>query len=339
MLLFIAAIASLILIHEFGHFLVAKLLGVEIEEFGIGFPPRIVTLFEWKGTRYTLNWIPLGGFVRPKGEGDPDQPDALKLSPPPVRIAVLLAGPLMNLLAAVILLASIYALEGIPDTSRVVIYDVAPESPAATAGLQPGDLIRRIEDQPIHSLDDVHNVIQAHLGETLRVEVERDGQTLELHVYARPNPPEGQGAMGVVLTYPTAQAGPLTALRYGVQGTWEFTRMLATLPARLFQGGQSGVQLLGYRGMYEMYQQSRAADQEGGSIANTLFFFFQIALSLGLLNLIPLPALDGGRILLALGEWVARRRIPQRVEYLLNFVGFVLVVGLLALINLKEWLP
>ncbi|HEY59047.1 MAG TPA: site-2 protease family protein [Anaerolineae bacterium] len=339
MLLFVAAIALLILIHELGHFLVAKMLGVEIEEFGIGFPPRLVTLFEWKGTRYTLNWIPLGGFVRPKGEGTPEQPDALRQSPPPVRIAVLLAGPLMNFLAAVILLASIYHAEGIPDTTRVLIAEVAAGSPAEQAGLRPGDILLRLNDQPIHTLGDIPPIIQSHLGETLSVEVERQGQRLTFQVYARPNPPEGQGAMGVGLTYPTLSATPATALRYGAQGTYEFTRLLLTIPARMVQGENTGLQLLGYRGMYEMYQQSRSADQAEAQPSNTLFFFFQISLSLGLLNLMPIPALDGGRILMALGEWITRRQLPQRVETGLNFIGFVLVMGLLILINLKEWLP
>ncbi len=339
MLLFIAAVAALIFIHELGHFLVAKALGVEIEEFGIGFPPRLMTLFEWKGTRYTLNWIPLGGFVRPKGEGDPEKPDALKLSPPPVRIAVLLAGPLMNFLAAVILLSAIYHAEGIPDPTRVLIVEVAPGSPAEQAGLQPGDVLLRLNEQPIHTIDDIPPIIQSHLGETLQVEVEREGQALSFSVYARPNPPEGQGAMGVGLSYPTQPATPLTALRYGAQGTYEFTRMLLTVPVRMIRGENTGVQLLGYRGMYEMYQQSRNVAQPSERRSNTLFFFFQIALSLGLLNLMPIPALDGGRILMALGEWITRRTLPQQVETGLNFVGFLLVVGLLMLINLKEWLP
>ncbi len=339
MLTFIAAIALLILIHELGHFLVAKLLGVEIEEFGIGFPPRLVTLFEWGGTRYTLNWIPLGGFVRPKGEGDPRRPDALKQAPPPVRIAVLLAGPLMNLLAAVLLLGGIYFLEGIPDTSRVLIYEVAPGSPAEQAGLQPGDELVGINGEPIRGFEDVQRLVQAHRGEMLEVEVLRGAQRWRTQVYARPAPPPGQGAMGVVLTNPMRQTTPLTALAYGAEGTLRFAKLLLTLPARLLQGQHEGVQLLGYRGMYEMYQQSRAADQAGGGLANTLFFFFQIALSLGLLNLMPIPALDGGRILLALGEWLSGRQIPQRVEFALNFVGFLLVVGLLVAINLREWLP
>ncbi len=339
MLWFVVALALLILIHELGHFVVAKLLGVEIEEFGIGFPPRIVTLFERGGTKYTLNWIPLGGFVRPKGEGDPNQPDALKQARPPVRIAVLLAGPLMNILAAVVLLAAIYMMKGVPDTTRVLIYDVAPGSPAEQAGLQPGDILVALNGKAVHTLDDVQRIVQAHRGETLTVVIERDGARHELSVYARPHPPEGQGAMGVVLSYPTRPAGPLTALRYGTQGTVAFTKMLLALPARMLSGHGQGVRLLGYRGMYQMYQQSRAADQSTGGSANTLFFFFQIALSLGLLNLIPIPALDGGRILLALGEWVSGKEVPQRVEVALNFVGFVAVVGLLLLISLREWLP
>src|SRR5512135_20855 len=100
---FILGIAVLIFIHELGHFLAARLLGVEVEEFGIGFPPRAVKLFEHKGTVYSLNWIPLGGFVRPKGENDPDVPGGLAAASPWVRLGVLFAGPFMNLIAGVVL--------------------------------------------------------------------------------------------------------------------------------------------------------------------------------------------------------------------------------------------
>ena len=95
--IFVAVFAGVIITHEFGHFIVARLLNVEVEEFGIGFPPRITTLFRWKGTEFTLNWLPLGGFVRPKGENDPNIPGELAASSPWTRLAVLFAGPTVNL--------------------------------------------------------------------------------------------------------------------------------------------------------------------------------------------------------------------------------------------------
>ncbi|MCH7662530.1 MAG: site-2 protease family protein [Chloroflexi bacterium] len=131
---FIVGIAILILIHEFGHFLAARLVNVEIEEFGIGFPPRIKELFEYKGTKFTLNWIPLGGFVKPKGENNPGIEGGLAAASPWARLFVLLAGPAMNLGAAVIIFAVIFLRIGGPDSDKVIVLEVDPESPQKSLG-------------------------------------------------------------------------------------------------------------------------------------------------------------------------------------------------------------
>src|SRR4030042_2361205 len=129
---FIIALGALIFIHEFGHFIVCKLLKIEVEEFGFGIPPRALTLFERGGTKFTLNWLPLGGFVRPKGENDPTIPGSFAAANPWKRVAVFLAGPTMNLLTAIILFITIYGIIGyLPDRNRVQLVDLAPKSPAA----------------------------------------------------------------------------------------------------------------------------------------------------------------------------------------------------------------
>src|SRR4030066_951805 len=128
---FVIALAILIFIHEFGHFVVCKLLKSEVEEFGFGYPPRALTLFERGGTKFTLNWLPLGGFVRPKGENDPTIPGGMASANPWKRIAVLLAGPTMNLLTAALLFIAIYGIIGsLPDRNTVQVGDIAPNSPA-----------------------------------------------------------------------------------------------------------------------------------------------------------------------------------------------------------------
>src|SRR4030095_761352 len=134
LILFVHAFAGMVIIHEFGHFIAARLCGIEVEEFGIGLPtPRALTLFTWQGTRFTLNWLPWGGFVRPKGENDPNIPGGLASASPWKRLFVLFAGPLMNLLAAVVIYSIIFNRVGVPDTSKVLIASVTPESPAAAA--------------------------------------------------------------------------------------------------------------------------------------------------------------------------------------------------------------
>src|SRR5512142_2603298 len=141
-IVFILTFGGVVLIHEFGHFIAARISGIEVEEFGIGLPtPKALTLFTWKGTRFTLNWLPLGGFVRPKGENDPNVPGGLAAANPWKRLFVLFAGPVMNLLTAIVVFALLIGLEGMATSGPIKIAGISPDSPAEQAGLQPGDTI------------------------------------------------------------------------------------------------------------------------------------------------------------------------------------------------------
>jgi regulator of sigma E protease len=153
---FVLTLASLIIIHELGHFIACLLLKIPVEEFGLGFPPRAVTLFQVRGIKFSLNWLPFGGFVRPKGENDPSIPDGLAAANPWKRIVVLFAGPVMNLLTAVILYICIYgALNYLPDRTRVQLLEVVANTPAALAGLQAGDIITKVGDELINSTQEL----------------------------------------------------------------------------------------------------------------------------------------------------------------------------------------
>src|SRR5512139_4113501 len=159
---FVAALAGLILIHEFGHFLAARMMNIEVEEFGLGFPPRLATLFTWKGTRFSLNWIPLGGFVRPKGENDPSIPDGLAAANPWKRLCVYFAGPFANLLIGVVLITMIISQVGVSVPDQVQILEVIPNTPAAAAGLLAGDLILETDGVPVKSTTGLHDAIYAN---------------------------------------------------------------------------------------------------------------------------------------------------------------------------------
>src|SRR5512141_2151962 len=150
LLIFVAVFAAVVFIHEFGHFIVARLLKVEVEEFGFGLPPRILTLFNWKGTRFTLNWLPIGGFVRPKGENDPTVVGGLAAANPWTRLAVLVAGPTMNLLLGVLVFSILFLQIGVPDYTQVQIGDVLAGSPAAQAGIQLNDIVLDANGIGIH---------------------------------------------------------------------------------------------------------------------------------------------------------------------------------------------
>src|ERR671937_339301 len=164
---FALLLGFMVLVHELGHFVLAKLAGIRVEEFGIGFPPRLLALRRGE-TEYSLNWIPLGGFVRMLGEEDPTQPRSFAHAPKRWRVAILLAGSTMNMLAAACFFTVAYT-AGWPTAtqSEVTVREVVADSPAARAGLQPGDVVLRLAGQPIARSDELRAITEAHLGETL----------------------------------------------------------------------------------------------------------------------------------------------------------------------------
>src|SRR3990172_8692860 len=206
-LVFILAFGGMVLIHEFGHFIVARLCRIEVEEFGIGLPtPGALTLFTWQGTRFTLNWLPLGGFVRPKGENDPNIPGGLAAANPWKRLVVLFAGPLMNLLTAVLVFAILIGLSGMPASGPIGVANVSPGSPAEQAGFKSGDTIIAIDGVRVTDVDQAIARIQANLDSPLQIEVERAGEHLTLTATPLSSRPEQEGALGIGLMPATRPA-------------------------------------------------------------------------------------------------------------------------------------
>ncbi|MEX2143334.1 MAG: M50 family metallopeptidase [Anaerolineales bacterium] len=343
LMLFIVALALLIVVHELGHFLAAKICRIKVSEFGIGFPPRVARLFKLGETEFTLNAIPLGGFVRPVGENDPNVPGGLSAASPWARVFVLISGPAMNILVALLIYAYIFLQLGKPDVSIVQIMDVSADSPAGAAGLLPGDIVVQINDEPIDSSQELHDEIYAHLGEPIAFTYLRAGETNTVSLVPR-DPPPADGAIGISMGHPLIPVAPSEALSVGGQAIWEQANALIALPGRLL-GGSAGPEegrLIGYKGMYDIYTQVREADSAPESTlpagVNTLAFFASISVSLGILNLLPVPALDGGRILFTLPELIFRRRIPPAYENAVNFIGLALLLLLIVYINIQDFL-
>lgn len=327
---FILGLATLIVLHEFGHFLVARLFKVEVEEFGIGFPPRLVKLFDAGGTEFTLNWIPLGGFVRPKGENDPSIPGGLAAANPWVRLAVLSAGAGMNILIGVVLGIMLFYNLGDPILDKVLIQYIAPGSPADQAGLQVGDLITAVNGQPVDSVDTLHKAIYANLGKPTDLTYQRQDSQGIVTIIPRDPPPANEGAIGIQMGHPTQPITLGTAITRGSAAAFENVRGILMLPLRLAQGQAEPEEgrLIGYKGLFDIYQQ----------IQSRLWFFMAISISLGVVNLFPIPALDGGRILLTLPEIFLRRRIPAQYENMIHLVGFTLLLILIIYINVQDFL-
>jgi regulator of sigma E protease len=258
LLQFIAGLAVLIIIHELGHFIAARIFKIDVEEFGIGFPPRAVKLFEAGGTIFSLNWIPLGGFVRIKGENDPNVPGGLSSANPWVRLAVLSAGPLMNLGLAVVLSVLLFYSLGEPVLDKVEVQGISPGSPAEQAGLQARDLIVKVDGQAVSNVDDMQNMIYDRLGKPTQLTLQRGDQLIDVTLTPR-NPAPEDGAIGIVMGYPTQPTTWARAIPNGISASYEYAKSVLLLPVRMFQGQVSPEEgrPVGYKGMFDIYQQIR----------------------------------------------------------------------------------
>jgi regulator of sigma E protease len=295
-----------------------------------------------QGTAFTLNWLPFGGFCRMKGENDPDVPGSFAAANPWKRIGVLIAGPIMNLLAAVVLYAVIVSQVGMPNTKVVEIMDIAPGSPAALAGIQTGDIILKVNDIDITSMDVLSQIVADNLGKEVTITLQHDGQNSTLSLTPRTDPPAGEGAMGIIMGNPSRQIDVIQAIPAGFIFTYEYGKALFGFVGQIIRGQADPEQarLVGFKGMYDMYSEVRTTETIDGipPLVNVLFFVASITISLGLINLLPFPAVDGGRIVFVLPEILFHRRVPQNFENIVNMIGFGLLLLLLFYVNLQDFI-
>jgi len=333
---FLGILAVLIIAHEFGHYITAKASGVAVEEVGIGFPPRLLS-FKRGGTIYSLNAIPLGGFVKMAGEEDPKVAGSLASKSIPVRLLALSAGSLMNLLLPLLLFSVAFMVPHNVVYGQVQVDEVAAGSPAARAGIAAGDTIFEIDGNKVNNIGDVQRQIQLKLGQPVALLIKHvDGTTEEVRAVPRWQPPEGEGAIGVAVgvvsptvvrqSYPFWQAIPM-----GVQECIEtfvlfkngiISMVIGSVP-RVVAGPVGIAQLTG-----EVAQ---------AGLSPLLEFAAFLSINLGIINLLPLPALDGGRIAFVLLEAVRRgKRISARIEGMIHMAGFALLIGFILLVTYQD---
>ena len=335
---FIAALSILLLVHELGHFIVGKLFGIQAEEFGFGYPPRLIKLFNWRGTDFTINLIPFGAFVRFKGEDNPNIEGGLYKANKWKRLGTLLAGPFMNLLTGVLLFSLVVTKTGIPQPNIVEIAGIAPGSPAAEGGLKENDIIQAVNGKEITDIFEVIDLVQENLGEEITLTILQKNETENITVIPRIDPPEGEGAIGIIMQNPTETVSFLGAIPMGGRVALEQGRQLLSIPGMLIRGDMNPqeTRMLSPKGIFDVYSQvredERVIEQDDPSliIINIAWFFGIISISLGFSNLLPIPALDGGRILFILPEIFLGKRIPARYENLIHFIGYT---GLLILMG------
>lgn len=342
---FVIALGLLILLHEAGHFLVGLLFKFRIEEFGIGYPPKLVKLFSKNGVDYTLNWIPFGGFVRFKGENDPQEANGFYAQNKWKRLAVMIAGPVMNLLIGIILFTIVFSSTGKTLTDQVLVQYVEPNTPAAAAGLMVDDHILQLKGTTIDSMTTLTTIVQDNLGQEMNMLVERDGQQFTLQLTPREEWPEDQGPLGIVMTNPIQPLNFSESISSALDWTRYQGEQLIKLPSQLISGEvqSSEVRLVSPKGIYDIYAQVRTSEEASGADQKTelldiLWFFGIISVSLGYTNLLPIPALDGGRILFLLPELITGKRLPERFEGWVNTIGFTILVMIMMFVFIKDFI-
>ncbi|MFH0914622.1 MAG: M50 family metallopeptidase [Chloroflexota bacterium] len=335
-LVFLAVLVVLILVHELGHFVTAKASKVTVEEFGLGFPPRLMGLKRGE-TIYSLNAIPLGGFVKMAGEVDPQVPGSLASKSIATRVLVLGSGSLMNAFLPILLFSLALMIPHSVVVGQVSVKAVVPDSPAARAGMMPGETVLEINGQPVHNIGTLQRLTHLNLGREMTILLQDTSQkTREVTVIPWWKPPPGQGAVGIQLeqlsatvvseSLPFWKAIPAGAVQ-GVETFALFKNEVITWFVR-----ESAPQVAGPVGIAQLTGEVAKA-----GISPLLEFAGFLSINLAIINIFPLPALDGGRIAFVMLEWLRRgKRVSPRVESVIHMVGFALLMALAVLITYQD---
>lgn len=340
----VLGISILVLVHEFGHFITAKILGVWPEEFGIGLPPKI-----WGKkigeTEYSVNWLPLGGFVRMHGETSETKitkPERAFVNQPAwKKTLIALAGIFMNFMFAVFAFSVVYFFAGIPQ--KVLVGEVVSHSPADAAGLQSGDIIFEMNGVKIDESTVFPEQISELAGQRFDLTIEREieGQKQELTktVYLRTKAPDGEGLLGITwgvgeLNYPPIYERPFLSAYFGYRKTVLYTEKIAVGMVDIFRQASGGRVPEGVAGPVGIV----------GIVTEVAKFgiipFFEllgiISINLAILNILPIPPLDGSRVVFAFGEAAFGKRIVPIVEHWAHIVGMILILILFVLLTANE---
>jgi regulator of sigma E protease len=360
-LIFIFILSFLVIIHEFGHFLTARLFRIKIEEFGIGLPPKVTTLFVWKKIPFTLNALPLGGFVRMEGEdgnagGTQHEHSSAHTDfpfytrPAWQRLIVILAGATVNFLFGIVAFSILFSILGVPEyLPHPKIAFIAEQSPAQKSGMKVGDEIITLispdkKSSSVASIDSFIQEVKTYKGKTITVEVRREGEIKTLPVLVRTDAqiPEGEGAIGVALEqtiihhYPW-YITPIKATVVGVQQSIDFAltivSSLRAMVSDIVFRGTVPKDVAGPVGI--AYQANKESLFTRGPLF-ILNFAALLSINLAIMNVLPIPALDGGRAFFILLEKIFPRRIRGKIEHAMNTAGFVLLLALILLITVKD---
>ena len=345
-LIFLIILSALIIIHELGHFLSARYFGIRVDEFGLGYPPRAIRLFSWLKTDFTLNWLPFGGFVKIFGENpsedagaspEDQRADNFQNKNREIQAIVLAAGVLFNFLFAWLLI-SLGFMTGIPspagmdlplENPQTVITLVVPGSPAALAGLKVGDVM------PGFTPEEATNYIKESTG-SIKFDIQRGRSISQKEITPKEDILPGQRAIGISMeTIGTITLSPYQALWQGLKTasvlTWLTAKAIGTLILQAVLGRADLAAVTGPVGIVGMVGEIREL-----GLSYLVTFTALLSINLSIINLLPFPALDGGRLVFVGIESVTRKKIPPRFFNAVNAMGFALLLFLMILITVRD---
>ncbi len=361
---FFIVLSVLVLVHELGHFLLAKKAGIKVEEFGVGYPPRAVAK-KIGETIYSLNWIPFGGFVRLYGEelSQSDKTDSGKTfwsKSKKTRTAVILGGVFANFILGIVCFSVVYSVTGIPvKTNQVKIVEITKDSPAEKLGLKTDDIIVALNNQELKGLDDFITLIREKRGQEIRLLIQRTTdnpcqekvlgggtgfscQNGNIIFFVTPpaETPEGEGPLGVVVSNMEIKKFPFWQMpfRGAIEGTKEALNwgvlIFLSLKKMVVDLISQGVVPKDVAGPIGILQVTGMVAKSG--ILSIFQFVGILSVNLAVLNVMPFPALDGGRIIFVVYELIARKRPKPSIEHWINSAGMALLILLLILITVND---
>lgn len=346
---FFLVLSLLVIIHELGHFFAAKLQGIKVEEFGFGIPPRIFGI-RFGETIYTLNLLPFGGFVRVFGEEE-EQLKGKKLTAemkkrsfahkkPWQKAIVLVAGVVLNFVLGWVVVSYLFTQDVPVPSDNVHIEAVSANSPAEDAGLQADDIITTIQHEDtiieVDETDDIKVASEKYADTPIILTAIRGEETIFVEVVPRGNPPEGEGALGIsISSYEIKKYSWTEAPFYGLVESARVTGLIAheagKIVVRLITFRGPGVEIAGPVGIAKLT--GEAFDQGSTAVLQLIGI---LSLNLAVFNILPFPALDGGRLAFVIYEWVTGKKPNSKFEQRLNLVGFSLLIGLLILVTIND---
>ena len=328
-LLAVVLFLLLIVFHEFGHFIVAKKSGIKVNEFAVGMGPLIYS--KEKGeTKYSFRLVPIGGYCAMEGEDDEsNDPRSFDNAPAFKRFLTILAGPVANLIIAVLVFTIVGGISGVVTTE---VSGFIEDSPAKIAGIEKGDDILKINDKEISDFTEISKVVNdfykdKNFEKEINVEVKRDGDVLDFEF--KPKVEAENVYIGIIPARRTP--GFFEAIGLGFKETGRNIKMIFTILGRLFTGKLALGALSGPVGVLK-----ELGNQAQSGLANLLYFLAYISVNLAVFNLLPIPALDGSKLLTSAIEMITGKKINKKLEERITMVGFFILLGLILVVSIKD---